>query len=169
MPNRAQRRATGKSYPSVSEWEHARTVTVELDDDFIVDLELPDIGVFAATDKSFPNPLRAAVATLDKAIADETQLSDEEIQNHLALQTYIIARQLRKPNLVAELGSVEKAQEWILERMPPKHRHLLWQYCIFHQSGEAVLRSLADLTSFRGNGAGAESGGSGEPDGASAK
>jgi hypothetical protein len=169
----SSRRSNGppptRRYPSVSEWEHARVVPVDLGE-FTVDLELPDLFVFALTDKGFPNPLRS-VAELTKALQAESE-EEEDLRNLLELQTYVIARQLRKPNLLEELGSIEAAQQWVIDKMVPEHRKKLWEYCVYHRPAAEVMeeaRSVAALLPFPDERADVAPVDGGEPDGAVAQ
>jgi hypothetical protein len=155
MANRVQRRATGgPTYWTVANWAHARLVTVPLGDKS-VDFELPDLEVYMALGK-VPNPLMAIAKQLFSSGVTASELSNEELGDYVWLQCHIIADHLRKPDLVQDQGSHDKAAEWVHDVMPAAHRQTLWNRSLNHVDLAELVRT------FQAAGGSAPSGEQGE-------
>lgn len=146
-----------RSYPTREQWSHRRVVPVPLEDDLVVDLRLPDLGVWLMRGK-IPNPLKPIAEKIEYEgidLGEMDKVSAQEREDFLQLQAFVIAHCLVNPNLVEELGE-EAAIEWVLDDdgMPPEHRARLWLAC-FHVTDQLV-QTLVDISSFRGERPGAD-------------
>lgn len=151
MPNRQQRRSSSAKYPtSLDAWEHdkllkgLRLPAVGNGPERMVDFEIPDLAASVMRGE-VPNPLASMALRVDTDVIAPAELGDDEKRTYFALMNRIIATHLRKPNLVEMTGSVEAAEAWVAQKMPPLHRILLWQRCVHIFSKEDVLRMIEDL------------------------
>jgi len=147
----------------LTQWEHLRIREVDLDGETVT-IELPDLAVMSHMG-IVPNPLREAIAKIPEAVKDEDSLSSDELKAQILLQGYVIGHQMREPNLVEELGSIEAAQDWVINKMPPEHRKRLWDICLFHRTSDEFLSSLEEMRKFRGERGSTESVGSSDSNG----
>ena len=149
MPSRATRRASAQTYPALDSWGHAKVITVPLGD-LVVDYEVPDLDAYIARGL-IPNPLLPMARRVVVGIGpkDEQQMDDTDFRAYFDLRCRIIASHLRRPDLVAELGSEEAAIAWVAEQMPPGHRDILWRCSVHMFDAEQALRSLMDTLPFR--------------------
>ena len=153
MPeNRASRRASGAKYPTLDQWSHQRVIkglalpAVKGQPALMVDYEIPDMWALGS-DGELPNPLAAMALKIEQGVMNTDDFSDEEHQTYYELACNVIARHLRKPDLVAELGELE-AVEWVKTKLHPDHRDALWARSIhvFQPADfEEVLRSITAL------------------------
>lgn len=179
MPNRAERRASGKDYPQdLDEWAHDAIVTIQLDavgdgPGRLFDYELPDFAQFA-TRGLFPNPLLRKMALKVDAGLTPSKLEEEEQGTYFDLMCWAIAYGSRKPDLVEMCGGIDAAAEWVATKMPPPHRIAIWQRAVHIFDVEDVLqffenaaqmskeaqgsdvKSITDLETFRAGSGGAE-------------
>lgn len=156
------------AYPTLSSWEHAKTITVDLDA-FSVDFEVPDLDSFIARGM-IPNPLLPMAIQVAGSVKapSEADMTPEDRKAYFDLRCFIIATHLRRPNLVEELGE-QGAVAWVAEKMPPGHRDALWANSVHFLAPDEVMRSIRDLLSFRpGEASDLDASGSGE-DGATAE
>lgn len=143
-------RTERKSYLTTLSWEHAKEIDVDLEEGKTVRYEVPDLHQYIALG-TIPNPLSVMAARIDEGAVTLDKLSAKEKREYFDLQCWVIAKHLRRPNLVEEMGE-EKAVAWVQTKMHPDHRMALWVRSVHMFSPEEVLKSLGDLIPFRNGG-----------------
>jgi hypothetical protein len=153
MANRATRRASGAKYPaSLDEWAHDRLIKgLELPavgdaKPRLVDFELPSLNVFAQLG-DIPSPLAelAVRAEWDVEFSPLTA-PNEERRTYYELMCWVIAWGLRKPDVLAELGTLEAAARWVSENIHDTAKVVIWARAQHMVSAEDVLAALTQST-----------------------
>lgn len=193
MANGTTRRAAAAQYPrGLADWAHDKLVRgLELDPvgdgpRRMVDLEIPDLA-HMAIHGNMPNPLAAIALRVEEGVTP-AKLTDDEKGAYFDLMCHVIATQLRKPDLVSDLGGLDAAVKWVAEQMPPTHRIAIWQRCVHLFGPDDILamiqlaedaaedqvsgrdvKSISDLATFRDEPTSAEVPASGRAEGAAAE
>lgn len=144
-------RASAK-YPTTLEWAHQRIIkglvlpAVADQPELIVDYKIPDMWALGS-DGELPNPLAALALQIEQGVLNTADFSEEENNTYYELACNVIARHLRKPDLVEEFGE-EGAVAWVKTELHPDHRDALWARSlhVFQPADfEEALRSIKAL------------------------
>jgi hypothetical protein len=131
---------------SLTAWEHARLLKdLPLPSGMVVDFEVPDLWTYALYG-TIPNPLAAmAMQVESKQGLDPMELDADAQRQYADLVYWTIATHLRKPNLVAGLGSEEAAITFVRDKMLPDDRGALWAKAVHLITQEDIARGVVDL------------------------